>query len=341
MHRPILIVCNNQEVAAQMMALNFDLFQGEPQESAAALPVRLMLVPDGDRVTGRDGRSWLKPDPQIILDFFTSNGLDIPVDIEHATQLKAPKGEAAPAVAWVNDLRLEADGTISGATQWNHEGIELVGVKKSYRYYSPAYIVDSATGTIVGIKSVGLTNTPNLSVPALNHQKEKGDIMQLPALLAVLALPPTATFDEALNSITKMKGDLTVALNSAASPSLDKFVPKADYELVLNRATAAEDKLTAQDKATLETAINTEIDAALKAGKINPSTKEYHVAQCHQEGGLDRFKQFVAAAPVIAGDSNLDKKQPGETDTALNAEEQKVCDMMGLSVEDYRKANPA
>jgi phage I-like protein len=340
MHRTILVVCNNQEVAAQMMALNFDLFQGEPQEAAAALPVRLMLVPAGDRVTGRDGRSWLKPDPQTILDFFAANNLDIPMDIEHATQLKAPKGDAAPAQAWGKSLEIAADGSIWGAFEWTHEGSELVS-GKSYRYYSPAYVVDSATGTIVGIKSVGLTNTPNLHVPALNQQQEKGATMNLVALLAALGLAPTATFDEALNSITKMKGDLTVALNSAASPSLDKFVPKADYELVLNRATAAEDKLTAQDKATLETAINTEIDAALKAGKINPSTKEYHVAQCHQEGGLDRFKQFVTAAPIIAGDSNLDKKQPGETDTALNAEEQKVCDMLGLSVEDYRKANPA
>lgn len=341
MHRTTLIVCNNQAPAAQMvLALNMDLFQGGSPEAPAALPSRLMLVPAGDQVSGRDGRSWTKPSPQIILDFFAANGVDIPVDVEHSTHKKAPQGEAAPAMAWVKSLEVDSNGAIWGAIEWNHEGSELV-TKKAYRYYSPAYAIHSATGTIVGIRSIGLTNAPNLHVPALNQQQEKGVTMNLVALLAALSLAPTATFDEALNSITKMKGDLTVALNSAASPSLDKFVPKADYELVLNRATAAEDKLTAQDKATLETAINTEIDAALKAGKINPSTKEYHVAQCHQEGGLDRFKQFVAAAPVIAGDSNLDKKQPGETDTALNAEEQKVCDMMGLSVEDYRKANPA
>ena len=163
--------------------------------------------------------------------------------------------------------------------------------------------------------------------------------MILASLLASLGLTSTATFEDALNSITKMKGDLSVALNSAASPPLDKFVPKADYDLALNRATSAEGKLTEQAKATLETAINTEIESALAAGKITPGTKDYHVAQCRQEGGLDRFKQFAAAAPVVAADSNLKDKKPGETDTALNAEDHKVCEMMGLSVEEYKKAN--
>jgi len=163
--------------------------------------------------------------------------------------------------------------------------------------------------------------------------------MNLAALLAALGLPSTSTFDEALNHITKVKGDLTVALNAAQSPPLDRFVPRADYDTALNRATAAEGKLEAQAKETLETAINTEIDAALKAGKITPATRGYHVEACRMEGGLERFKAFVAAAPSIAGDSDLDTRNPNNTTTALNSEEEKVCKMMGLSVEEYKKAN--
>ncbi len=304
---------------------------------ATAPPADLMLVPAGDRIEGRDGRAWNNPDPQGVIRFFTENGLDIPVDIEHATQLKAPKGEAAPAMAWGTSLEVRPDGSIWSRINWNAAGTALV-MGRQYRYYSPAYVIDRETMNIVGIKSVGLTNTPNLDVPALNHE-QKGPTMNLAALLAALGLASTATFEDALNHITKIKGDLTVALNAANSPPLDKFVPKADYDLALNRATAAEEKLTAQAKETLETAINTEIDAALRAGKITPATKDYHIAQCRQEGGLKRFKAFVAAAPTIGDASGLDYKNPGKTATALNAEEETVCKMMGLSVEEYKKAN--
>jgi len=304
---------------------------------ATAPPVELMLVPAGDRVEGRDGRAWNNPNPHGVIRFFAENGLDIPVDIEHSSQLKAPKGEAAPAMAWGKSLEVRPDGSVWGIFDWNDAGAALV-TGRQYRYYSPAYVIDRETMNIVGIKSVGLTNTPNLEVPALNHE-QKGPTMNLAALLAALGLPSTSTFDEALNHITKVKGDLTVALNAAQSPPLDRFVPRADYDTALNRATAAEGKLEAQAKETLETAINTEIDAALKAGKITPATRGYHVEACRMEGGLERFKAFVAAAPSIAGDSDLDTRNPNNTTTALNSEEEKVCKMMGLSVEEYKKAN--
>ena len=336
--KPILIVVTNSTVHTTLVqALNMDMGM---DACATTPPLQLMLIPAGGSVHGRDGRGWNNPDPQAIVDFFLANGLDIPIDIEHATQLRAPKGEPAPAVAWGKALEVHPDGSVWGSFEWNEKGCELV-MGRQYRYYSPAYIIDPQTMNIVGIKSVGLTNTPNLEVPALNHQNQKGVTMQLAALLAALGLASTATFEEAINSITQLKGDLTVALNSAASPPLDKFVPKADYDLALNRATDAEGKLATQAKEALDVAINTEITAALAAGKITPATQEYHIAQCRQEGGLDRFKAFCAAAPVVAANSDLGTRKAGETETALNAEELKVCESLGLTAEEYRKANPA
>jgi phage I-like protein len=314
-------------------ALNMDMGMAD---GAAAPPAELMLVPAGARVEGRDGRGWNNPDPQGIVDFFKGNGVDIPMDVEHATQLKAPNGDAAPAMAWGTGLEVKSDGSVWGKFDWNAPGSDLV-MNRQYRYYSPAYIYDRQTMNIVGIKSVGLTNTPNLDVPALNQQQEKGVTMNLAAILAVLGMAPTATFDEAINHITKLKGDLNVALNAANSPSLDKFVPKADYDVAVNRANDSEAKLKLQADAALETAINTEIAAALTAGKITPATKEYHIAQCKQEGGLERFKAFATAAPTVADKSNLDGKKPGDQETALNAEEQRIAGMFGNSAEDIAK----
>lgn len=330
----ILVTEINSAVATVVYALNMEMAM---DAAAVGPPAELMLVPPAKWVEGRDGRGWNNPDPQGIVRFFQDNGLDIPIDIEHATQLKAPKGDAAPAMAWGKSLYVKPDGSVWGRFDWNDAGTGFV-VGRQYRYYSPAYIIDTSTMDIVGIKSVGLTNTPNLVVPALNHEQTKGVTMNLAALIAALGLSATSTFEDALNHITKLKGELTIALNSAASPPLDKFVPKADYDLALNRATSAEGKLAANAKATLETAINAEIDTALKAGKITPATKEYHIAQCRQEGGLDRFKAFCQAAPTVAADSDLSKKKPGDADAvALNAEEAQLAAMFGNSVEDITK----
>ena len=162
--------------------------------------------------------------------------------------------------------------------------------------------------------------------------------MELEQLLAALGLPTSTTFAAALNHINGMRTDLATALNRADNPPLDRFVPRADYDTALNRATTAETSLKSLQDSQLETAISSEIDAALAAGKITPATKEYHIAQCRQEGGLDRFKTFVAAAPVIAAPSDLGGRAADEG-TALNSTDQKVCEMMGLSVDDYKKHN--
>ncbi|MBE2888954.1 phage protease [Geobacter anodireducens] len=314
-----------------IVALNFEL-------SGDAPPAELMLIPAGLRVEGRDGRAWYNRNPQGVVDFFRARGLKIPIDIEHATELKAPRGEPAPAMAWGFDLEARPDGSIWAKTEWNPRGVEL-WTNREYSYYSPAIIYDRRTMDIVGIKSVGLTNTPNFQIPALNHEgaPQGGLLMTLEELLSVLGLPAGTSFAAALNHIAQMKANLAAALNRAETPPLDRFVPKADYDLAVNRASEAEGKLAAHAKEVLETAINTEIDAALKAGKITPATKDYHVAQCRQEGGLERFKAFVAAAPTVAADSGLDGKKPEDGATALNAEEAKIAAMFGNSAEDIKK----
>ena len=159
----------------------------------------------------------------------------------------------------------------------------------------------------------------------------------LKALLAALALPETATEAEAVAKVKTLQGDLSTAMNRADNPSLEKFVPRADYDAALARATNAEQAISTAKKEQLETAVNAAIEQALKDGKITPATKEYHQAQCRQEGGLERFTAYCAAAPVIAGASGLDgKKVDGET-KALNAEQQQIAEMFGNSAEDLAK----
>jgi phage I-like protein len=324
----------NSQKPAICTAINVEL-----QLASGGAPEFIQLLPAGEHVTGRDGRSWLNDTPESILSEFEAANKDMPLDWEHSTELKAPKGEPAPAAGWITDLELRDDGSLWGRVEWTEKGRQAVE-SREYRYLSPVFVYHEPTKRILQLTSAGLTNRPNLHLSALNREttKEENKMDEfLKKLLAALGLPDGTTFDQALEQIAKVKTDLSTAQNSAQTPSLDQFVPKADYDLAMNRATTAEGKLASHEKSTLMTAINNEIDTALKAGKITPATKDYHIACCQQEGGLERFKAFCQTAPVYVADSNLDKKKLGDNDTALNAEEAKIAAMFGNSADDILK----
>jgi phage I-like protein len=252
--------------------------------------------------------------------------------LEHATELKAPQGEPAPAVGWIQELQIRG-GQIWGRVDWTEAGRNAVE-SKAYRYVSPVFVFERASKRVVALTSAALTNRPNLFLQALNGKENS---MTLEELLAALGLPKGTTFEAALAHIGKLKGDLATATNAAASPSLDKFVPRADYDAALARATNAEQSLASLNKEAKDKDITAAIDKALAEGKITPATVEYHKAQCAQEGGLERFAEYCKAAPVVGDPSKMDGKRPEDKGTALNAEEQRIAEMFGNSTEDLQK----
>ncbi|MCW7552588.1 phage protease [Endozoicomonas gorgoniicola] len=320
-----------QDHVAVDLALNFQL-----TESGQA-PEWLPLIPAG-QFSGQDGRTWHNSNPEAVLARTRNVGRDVPWDIEHATELKGPKGEAAPAQAWIKLSDLEVrDGAIWGRVEWNDSGRQLVE-GKSYKYYSPAFYWNDQ-GEVVRIKSVGLTNSQNLpQLPALNHEKnnpQKGeaDMPLSEAMRSALSLKEDATEAEAVQAIGKLKSDHQLALNRAETPDADKFVPKADYELALNRATTAETSLKSfQDKE-----VEAEVDAAIKAGKVAPASKDYHLATCRQEGGLERFKSFVESAPqIVSTEAGKGGKKPeGTRHSKLTDEQLALCRQSGVSEEEF------
>jgi phage I-like protein len=307
---------------------------------SGTVPEWIPLLPAGD-VRGRDGRAWVNNSPELILESFVEGAMDLPVDIEHSTEYKAPHGEPAPAIAWIVELQ-ERDGGIWGKVSWNSDGEELVR-NRAYRYHSPVIKYRKDSGEIVAITSVAVTNQPNLKLSALNQQqaektKETSMSTVSKALLAALGLADSATEQEALDKLSTIKTDLASASNRADNPSLEKFVPRADYDAALAKASNARQELESLKKEGLETAVNAAIQKALEDGKITPATRAYHEAQCRQDGGLELFAAFCESAPVIGGDSGLDGQDPDRARTALNAQEKEVCAKLAIREEDYLKA---
>ena len=174
--------------------------------------------------------------------------------------------------------------------------------------------------------------------------------MDIKEILKALGLSGDATTEQAVEAIEALKAERDSAeekaRNSAQSPSLEKFVPRADYDAALKlakeKATNAETKLAEHEAQALEAEIEGAITVALEAGKITPATADYHRAQCKAEGGLERFRKYAAAAPEVAANSGLDNKSPGgDKATALNADEKRIAEMFGNSAEELAKTAAA
>ena len=317
-----------------LLALNTDLSATASADGKA--PEWIELIPAGPTVLGRDGRTWLFDDlaQGLVLDAFTSRGIDMVVDWEHASEILAPAGQPAPASGWVDQLEIR-DGALWGHIAWTPTAAAQVA-SREYRFLSPVFDYDLAFMRISRMVSVGLTNKPNLFLTALNHEAQEHHVPLPIALCSALGIAESATENEAIAAATQLKA--AAAARNSEQPDLNRFVPRPDFDAMQARALNAEAAVVTHQRAERDSAINVEIDAALKAGKITPATVDYHRAACSEQGGLDRFREYVKAAPSVADPTDLSNRQPETTATALNAEQQAVCAQFGLDPVEFAKS---
>ncbi|MDQ7097414.1 MULTISPECIES: phage protease [unclassified Serratia (in: enterobacteria)] len=313
-------------MSVELLALCFEL----PDTIDNKLPDWLPMLPIGP-FTGRDGRSWINNEPEAVI----SKSLqfsDVPFDMEHSTELKGTKGDPAPAYGWIDDLKIQGD-QVWAHVAWNAEGAELI-LGKKYRYYSPAFGY-TADGLVTKLSSVGLTNKPNLFVPALNSENTD---MKLPEqIAAVLGLGADATVESGVTAIQSLKTAEQVALNRAQNPDLTTWVPKETHLLALNRAETAETALKERAEKDAEGLV----DAAIAAGKIAPANRDMYLATCRTEEGRKQFGAFTEAAPVIVNTDPEKKKAPGQKDKqALTETEVAMCRSMGITEAEFLAAKP-
>lgn len=272
------------------------------------------LIPAGPNVAGVDGRAWINDDPDAIVAAFQRRNRPMVIDWEHATEHRAPQGLDAPAAGWIDQVENRA-GAVWGHATWTAKAAAQIDAKE-YRFLSPVFLYDKKSTRIVALTSVGLTNTPNLTLTALNREEsEESSVSLLNGLRVALDLSGEPSEEQCLSAVRALKADLATAKNRAETPLLDKFIPRADYDAALTRATNAEQKVLAMETEKRDAAINTLIEHALKDAKISPATKDYHIASCKTEGGIERFKDFLEKAPPVIGDaSGLDSKAINRVD---------------------------
>jgi phage I-like protein len=279
----------------------------------------VQLLPAGPVLKGRDGRQWKVSDPARLVAQFAPPFV---VDYEHAQDKLAVNGQEAPAGGWVEAMELRG-GAIWGRVDWTPRAKAAIAARE-YRFISPAFTYSPADGEVAALIGASLVNRPNFVMPALNSQEPS----MLKEIAAALGLAETATSPEIVTAIGALK--VATALN-AEQPDLARFVPRADYELALNRATTAEARIAADAKAAHEAKVAAAIDGAVHAGKVAPASKDFYLAACSTAEGLAAFQRFAASAPTAFREIvNPAAGGAGADQVALNAEQLAVAKALGL-----------
>lgn len=336
MSKPSSTPSTQEAVARLTVALNIE--GGEAPEWAE-------LIPAGVRVKGRDGREWLNDQPAAVV-AATTDRLPLPLDWEHATEVRAPKGEEAPAAAWIEEVEVRDGGAIWGRMDWTPRGRSQVAAKE-YRFLSPGFDFDRATGRIVRLVHAGLTNTPNLVLTALNRRQASEDRLDI-----TREKETSLTLAERLRQTLGLAADaddetIVTAVNQARAVNrpvdLTAYAPRSELETAVNRATAAETERDALKAEKIEAEIEAAINGALDAGKIIPASADQYRALCRTQG-VEQFTALAATLPVIAGaaDSRAQAKVESKTGKAqLTDAERAVCRAMGTSEADFLTAKNA
>ncbi|MBX8802503.1 hypothetical protein HBA92_17315 [Ochrobactrum sp. MR28] len=304
-------------------------------------PEWILLVPAGE-ITTRDGRQFNNQTPDDILTSFAADQRDIPLDYEHATEVRAPQGLSAPAVGWITQLKIE-NGEVFGKVAWNPEGRTAVETR-AYRYISPVVHLSMGTRSVFRISSVSLTNDPALYIKSLNRRDTpefEGDLTMLKAIAKALNLAETATEAEILSALSVQHSEKEQLRRAAETPDATKYVLRSEHDTLIERCNTLTAENAQLKKDDAEKAVVALVDGAITEGKVIPAIRDSEIALCRAVGA-DAYKERLSKLSAIIKPGETETRQePGKVSGKLDDAQKEMCRSMGISEEEYLKDLPS
>jgi hypothetical protein len=245
-----------------------------------------------------------------VVSWARGKGTSYPVYVGHP-DLPGSKDTDKRAYGWIEGMAAENDG-LRLSVKWSEAGRELVE-NAHFKFYSPLWWTEPVKRGVVrpvSLKSMGLTNDPNIPVPALANeydetqdgetqdtreesQDDETNDTDMKELLAALGLEDGATAEDALAKIASLKEAAEAAANAEKPEGYedpeklkaDKLQAEEDKAKAEEMKTEAENSLAEANTkiVTLETfltaAANAAVDGAVKAGRILPADKDAKVTE--------------------------------------------------------------
>ncbi len=170
---------------------------------------------------------------------------EILCDFEHRSEEPSEFSDTA-AAAWISNLAVGPARGLVGDFTFTAAGAEAV-TERSLRFLSPVFLEDAA-GNVTGIKSVALTNKPNIPVePVLNkapsatptvEEPQKKENPEMDRLKEILGLAPEASEEDVLAAVSALK-ESAEALNKEKEEAEAEFFA-SKHESVCNKAVLKE-----------------------------------------------------------------------------------------------------
>ncbi|MFL1781436.1 Mu-like prophage I protein [Candidatus Hepatincolaceae symbiont of Richtersius coronifer] len=293
------------------------------------IPTKILILPKSP-ILGPDGRKFTY-NPQEVMEAFINNNLDLPIDFEHESELKANSGQFVPAIDWIKSLEADFEGKIWVNVLWNEEAQAIKA--RHVSYISPAFLTDK-NNKITLLTSVALTNKPNFKLPALNTIKNTGisdtntlNNQELGAtmikdedLLKALELPDGSSKDAVLQKLHDLKNQaniketekLALELNAISS----EFNNYKSSVLALNKSQA--------------------IEIAIKNGKIAPSTRDFYLKHLNSMEAVEEFTKTMEKVPNILALNNIQKPLDDKNfGVSLNSEQKKLTTVYFINEKEF------
>ena len=245
------------------------------------------------------------------------------LDYDHASLTAASTGARAPAAAWFKRLEwVDGVGLFAVGVEWTAAAAEMVAAGE-YRFTSPVFIYDPATGAVVALINAGLTNNPaldgladvaqvvaaSLLSPAAQPTQEDTQVEELIEQLRwLLNLPVGATAEDIKAQLQKLMdqlganptaaasfdlaGHVAALAHRAAQPDPAAFVPIAAHKEVADQLAALSHQVQADKVGALVT-------AALSDARLLPAQEIW--ARELGMADIQKLEGFLATAqPVVA-----------------------------------------
>ena len=324
--------------------------------SLSAQSEHFVIIPEGE-FRGIDGRpfdapAWiLTPEHgREMVAVLNQRSVDLVIDYEHSTLIAKEKGEPAPAAGWLKPngfTYVEGVGLCSTQFEWTEKAQGFID-SGEYKYISPVFFYDT-TGTILGLHSVALTNTPNLDqlpeaklaaaaqefLTTSQDSEMNEDLLE--RLRWMLNLPISATAEDIMAELSKLTDQIaertgtTIAANAqnlfdavsaidqiklaansqSGEPDPSQYVPMAVHKEALAQATTVTANAQAKE-------IDGLITAACSDGRLTGKATIDWVKE-KAKTNPDFVKSYLDDLPKIAA---LSQQQTQTVQIAANHQKQ-------------------
>ena len=274
------------------------------------VPKWIQIFPAGPDLETLDGRSFKMSDAAAFVHKLNSDRKQLLIDYDHRSHFSAGDGGSTEAAGWMTRFETR-EGAIWAFVEWSEKAAASIAAK-TFRYISPEFLTNKKTGEITALLAAALLNRPAFEMTALASEQKPKEQKMLKAIAKKLGLDENADEAAILAAIDKStanhKSELAAQVTKAKTPSADAFMPRADYDTVLARATKAEEQVAEAGKKDFDQKVETMIASAIKDGKITPASKDHFVALCTDEKTFENTAKALEVSPKVIGKTDISGK---------------------------------